>query len=101
MTDHVLPVKTYLGVFFALLLLLAATVLVAQLHLGEFGVFAALTIAVTKTILVVLFFMHVRYSSRLVWIFVGVGFYWLMILLILTMSDFVSRAWPPFSGGPM
>ncbi len=101
MTDHVLPVKTYVAVFFALLLLLAATVTVNRLHLGEFGVVAALTIAVIKTILVVLFFMHVRSSSRLVWIFVGVGFYWLMILLILTMSDFVSRTWPPFSGGPL
>jgi len=58
----------------------------------------ALMIAIAKTFLVMLFFMHVRYSGRLVWIYVGVGFFWLGILLALTMSDFLTRLWPPFLG---
>lgn len=99
MSNHVIPIKTYVAVFVALMVLLVATVAVSRVHLGEFNIAAALAIAFVKTFLVVLFFMHVRYSHRLIWIFVGVGFYWLAILLALTMSDFVSRAWPPFGGG--
>ena len=99
MNDHILPVKTYVGVFVALLALLAATVGVNLLHLGTLAIVVALTIAFVKTLLVVMYFMHVRYNRRLIWLFAGIGFYWLAILLVLTMSDFVSRAWPPFGGG--
>ena len=52
---------------------------------------AALTIAVVKMLLVILFFMHVRYSSRLTWIFVAAGFIWLLIMLDLTLSDYLTR----------
>ena len=99
MSNHVLPLKTYVAVFVALMVLLVATVAVRYVHLGNFNIAVALAIAFIKTFLVVLYFMHVRYSHRLIWIFVVVGFYWLAILLALTMSDFVSRAWPPFGGG--
>ena len=95
MSNHVLPIKTYVAVYVALMVLLVATVAINHVPLGEFNVVAALTIAVIKTFLVVLFFMHVRYSHRLIWIFVGVGFYWLTILLVLSMTDFLSRTWPP------
>jgi cytochrome c oxidase subunit IV len=99
MANHVTPIKTYLAVYLALMLLLVTTVGLDFLRLGPFNVIASMTIAALKTLLVILYFMHVRHSSRLIWIFVGVGFYWLAILLTLTMSDFVSRTWPPF-GGP-
>jgi len=52
-------------------------------------------IAACKALLVILFFMHVRYSSRLTWVFVGAGFFWLMILLALTLVDVLSRRWLP------
>lgn len=53
----------------------------------------ALTIAVAKATLVVLYFMHVRYSTRLIWVVVVAGFFWLGILFVLTMSDYLSRGW--------
>jgi len=98
MTTHTLPVKSYLAVFATLLVLLAVTVASSYVPLGRFNVVIALFIAITKTFLVMLFFMHVRYSGRLIWIYVGVGFFWLGILLALTMSDFLTRWWPPFFG---
>jgi cytochrome c oxidase subunit IV len=91
MTSHILPVRTYLAVFIALIVLLAATVAVNYLPLGQFNVVIALVIAVCKMFLVMLFFMHVRYSGRLIWIYVGVGFFWLGILIMLTMSDVLTR----------
>ena len=80
-------------------LLLAATVLtwgVSRLHLGSpLGIIVALTIAMAKALLVVLFFMHVRYSSWLTWVFVGAGVAWLGHMLILTMSDYLTRGTVP------
>ena len=75
MTPRILPVKLYVAVFAALLVLLGATVAVSYVSLGAFNVAIALTIAVCKMILVMLFFMHVRYSGRVVWIYVGIGFF--------------------------
>lgn len=98
MTTHIVPLKVYVTVFISLLLLLALTVTASYVPLGRFNVVIALTIAIAKTFLVMLFFMHVRYSGRLIWIYVGVGFFWLGILLTLTMSDFLTRWWPPFLG---
>jgi cytochrome c oxidase subunit 4 len=97
-TQHIVPVKVYVAVFVALLVLLALTVAASYVPLGRFNVVLAMTVAIAKTFLVMLFFMHVRYSGRLIWIYVGVGFFWLAILLALTMSDFLTRWWPPFLG---
>ena len=93
MTSHIVPVKLYVAVFVALLLLLAATVAVSFVRLGEFNVVIPLAIAIGKTFLVMLFFMHVRYSGRLVWIYVGVGFFWLGILIALVLGDYLTRGW--------
>ena len=75
--------------------LLAATVLtwgISLLHLGSpLGVMVALTIAMGKALLVVLFFMYVRYRSWLTWVFVGAGVAWMGHILILTMSDYLTR----------
>ena len=69
------------------------TVLVAFVELGPLNTPLALAIAIFKASIVVLFFMHVRYNTPLMWVFAGAGFFWLLILLALTMQDYVSRDW--------
>jgi cytochrome c oxidase subunit 4 len=93
-TPHSPSLATYTAVYVALLILLAATIWVAHLPLGIFNVPAALTIAFAKTALVVLFFMHVRYSERLVWIVAAGALVWLAILLS-TYHDYYTRGWTP------
>jgi cytochrome c oxidase subunit 4 len=93
MSEHVVSKKTYFIIFGALMVLTAATVLVATFDLGRLNVIVALSIAVLKATLVVLYFMHVRYSSKLTWVFVGAGFFWLAILVAFTLSDFATRSW--------
>ena len=73
------------------MVLTVITVLVAQVDLGALNNIVALSIAVLKATLVVLYFMHVRYSSRLTWVFVIAGFFWLAILMVLTLSDYKTR----------
>lgn len=93
MQHHVVPVRTYLMVFVALLVLLVATVGAYYVDLGPLNIAVALTIALVKAALIVLYFMHVRYSSRLVWVFAAATVVWLIIMLGLTFSDYISRAW--------
>lgn len=96
MSQHlILPQRVYFRVFAALLLLTLVTVAVAYIDLGPLNNVVALSIAVTKTVLVILYFMHVRYSSRLTWVFVGAGFFWLVLMIALTLSDVFSRGWLP------
>lgn len=95
MSEHTIPLRVYYGVFAALMVMLVATVVIAFLPLGPVGPAAAFTIATVKALLVVLYFMHVRYSSRLTWLFAGAGVLWLMILFALTLSDYLSRPWQP------
>src|SRR5437870_2577278 len=97
MAAHIVPQKTYGGVFAALVILAVATTAISYLNLGVFNTVIAMTIAVTKAVLVILFFMHLRYSNRLVWVFAGAGFFWLVILIGLTMSDVLTRRF--VSGG--
>jgi cytochrome c oxidase subunit 4 len=84
-------IRTYLLVFLALLVLLAATVGVAFLDLGPFSPILALTIAIGKALLIMMYFMHLRHSAKLTWVFAAVGFMWLVIMLGLTMADFLTR----------
>ena len=93
MSDHVVPVKIYLAVFMALMLGTFLTVYAADQDLGAFNNVVALAIAVTKATLVVLFFMHVKYSPRLTWIVVGGAVVWLAIMLTFTLSDYLFRHW--------
>ena len=95
MSEHILEKKIYYWVFAALMVLLAATIGISYFHLGELNVFAALTIAFVKATLIILYFMHVRYSSRLLWIFVGAGFFWLGIMFALSFADYFTRDWLP------
>jgi cytochrome c oxidase subunit 4 len=91
MSEHVASVKSYILVFLALMLLTALTVGVAFVHLGMFNDIVALTIAVTKAVLVVLIFMHVAHSSRMTKLSSIAGFLWLAILIGLTLTDYFSR----------
>lgn len=100
MTHTVVSSRLYLWVFAALLLLTGLTVLASFYDLGGgrlhyANAVAAISIAVTKATLVVLYFMHVRWSSRLTWVFVGAGIFWLLILIALTLSDVLTRSWIP------
>ena len=85
--------KTYVAVFLALLALTAITTAVAYIDLHEFSVVVALTIAVIKMLLVALFFMHLRHSTKLTRIAVGGGLFWLAILIALSLSDLLTRNW--------
>ena len=93
MSDHIVSVRVYVTVFLALMMLTAVTVAVAFVDLGVMNDVVALTIAVLKAVMVVLFFMHVRYSTPLTWLVIVSGFFWLMVLIGLTMSDYISRGW--------
>ncbi len=95
MTHKVVSVKTYATVFLALIALTATTVGVSRIELGEYNFIVALTIAVMKGTLVVWFFMDVRRSSSLTKLFVGAGLFWLAILLVFVLSDYLSRGWLP------
>ena len=95
MVSHPEPKKIYFAVFGALMVLTLATVLVARYELGVLNAVVALTIAVIKATLVVLFFMHLRHSSQLTKFAVASGFLWLVILISITLSDYISRAWLP------
>jgi cytochrome c oxidase subunit 4 len=92
-SDHVVSIKVYLAIFAMLMVLTASTVWAAFLDLGPLNTFVALAIAVTKATLVILFFMHVKYSSRLTWLVVASGFFILAIMIAVTMADIVSRGW--------
>jgi cytochrome c oxidase subunit 4 len=93
MAEIIIPPRTYYVIYGTLLALTLLTWGTFYLHLSNpLGIIVALTIAMTKALLVVLFFMHVRYSSWLTWIFVGAGMAWLGHMLILTMSDYLTRA---------
>jgi cytochrome c oxidase subunit 4 len=87
-TPHVVSVGTYVAVFLALLVLTGVTVWAAGHDFGNMNTLVALGIATTKAVLVVLFFMHVKYSSRLTQIVVGAAFLWLTILVVGTLHDY-------------
>jgi cytochrome c oxidase subunit 4 len=95
MASHAESKKIYFAVLAALMLSTLTTVEVARFDLGRLNVVVALTIAVVKAMLVVLYFMHVRHSPPLTKVTVAAGLLWLLILLALTLSDYVSRSWLP------
>ena len=98
MSGHVVPTKVYVGIFLALLALTGLTTWVAYFDLGPMNTVVALAIAVTKMLLVILFFMHVKYSSGLTRLIILAGFFWFAILVALTLSDELTRGWTPSPG---
>jgi cytochrome c oxidase subunit 4 len=94
MSEHIVPVRIYVTIFLALLVGTTLTVMAAFYDFPwQFNTIIALTIASVKATLVVLYFMHVRYSSRLVWVIVAAALFWMAILCALTLSDYQTREW--------
>jgi cytochrome c oxidase subunit IV len=90
---HIVPVRTYIAVFLALLLGTALTTEVAKIDLGAYNTVAALVIAFAKMSLVILFFMHVKYEKGLTRLAIICAFFWLGIMITLTLSDELTRTW--------
>jgi cytochrome c oxidase subunit 4 len=97
--EHHLPMSTYVIVFIALMVLLVITVVAAFINLGEANMIVAMTIAIIKAALVILYFMHVKFASRLTKVFVAASFVWLSIMFVLTWTDYISRPWLSSSRG--
>ena len=93
---HVVPLRVYYTVFGLLMFCTYLTVQIAYLDLGRVNTIAALVIACFKATLVVLFFMHVKYSTRLTTAVVLGSLFWFGILMTITMSDYLTRAWRTF-----
>lgn len=94
MSEHIVSLRIYITIFLSLMVGTGLTVW-AGLHdfPGPLNVIIALTIAVIKATLVVLYFMHVRYSARLIWVIFASALFWLVILFALTFSDYWTRDW--------
>ena len=88
-------IRTYITVWAGLLILLGLTVGAAYVPLGPFNTITAVSIAVTKAVIIALYFMHLRNSPRLMWVFAGAGFFWLLILFTLVLGDYATRNWMP------
>ena len=97
--SYISPKSTYYTIFGMLMMLTALTVFAAFHHLGVLNFPVALGIAITKGTLVILFFMHAKYSSRLTRLFVGMSFFFLIILFSLTLTDYLSRGLHTYPGG--
>ena len=93
MSSHIVPTRTYYLIFLTLMVCTAITVAMAFIDLGPLNVVVAMTIAVLKATLVVLFFMHVKYSTQLTWAVVAGSVFWLGILLVMTLGDYLTRSW--------
>jgi cytochrome c oxidase subunit 4 len=99
MSGHVSPKGVYYAIFGALMVLTVITVYVATVNLGRLNFPVALGIAITKATLVILFFMHAKYTSRLTKLFVGTAFFFLAVLLGLSLTDYLSRGLKTYPGG--
>lgn len=95
MSEVHLSLKSYFGIYLLLLIGLVATVGVAYVPLGPANLFVVMTIAVAKAVLVVLYFMHVATTARLNRVAIGAGLVWLSILLVIILSDYLTRHWIP------
>ena len=92
MSEHIVPRKTYWIVWALLMILMVLTAALSRVPLGAFNTPIALIIATIKALLVILFFMHVKYENyKITWVAVIGGFFWLAIMLSLTMTDYLSR----------
>jgi cytochrome c oxidase subunit 4 len=94
MSEHIVPVRVYITIFLALLVGTALTVVAAFYDFPwRLNTIVALTIATAKATLVVLYFMHVRYSTRLVWVIMASALFWMALLFSFTLSDYYTRPW--------
>ena len=95
MMEKVVDPKTYVRTCLALLALLELTWAIAYVDLGPFNLIVALAVAMAKAIVIALFFMHIKGSSRLLHLAAVAGLLWLLILISLTLSDYFTRGWVP------
>jgi cytochrome c oxidase subunit 4 len=95
MSEHIVPTRVYYTIFVLLMICTALTVSIAYFDLGPLNTIMALAIAMFKAVLVVLFFMHVKYATRLTWAVIAGGVFWLLILLTI-IGDYLTRAWQPY-----
>ncbi len=91
MSEHIASPKLYIGIFLALMVCTAATVAAAYVKLGALNIVVALAIATLKASLVVLFFMHAKYSPKRTQLVIICAIFWLGIMLALTLSDYETR----------
>jgi len=93
MSEHIMPSKLYYGIWIVLMVLTVVTATVATVDLGRFNTVVALVIATSKALLVILFFMHVKYTSeKLTKMVIVASVFWLLILLFLSLADYSTRA---------
>src|SRR4030095_9088822 len=94
MSEHIVPVRIYITIFLVLLVGTALTVAAAFVDFPwRLNTVVALTIATIQATFVVLYFMHVRYSSRLIWVIMAAALFWMAILFAFTFSDYMTRDW--------
>ena len=95
MTHEIVPVRVYVAIWAILVALTFTTAAVAFIDMGPFNIVVALTIAVIKMLLVIIWFMHVKQADNLTRLFVVAGFFWMGILIFVTLSDYHTRDWLP------
>jgi cytochrome c oxidase subunit IV len=100
MSEHIVPVRVYVAIFLVLLVGTALTVMAAFVDFPwRLNTIVALTIATIKATFVVLYFMHVRYSSRLIWVIMAAALFWMAILFAFTLGDYNTRKWDNRTSG--
>jgi cytochrome c oxidase subunit 4 len=92
-SEEMVSRKTLVVVYVALIGPLVLTYVVSLFNLGFAGIMIAVAIAACKAVLIILYFMHVKVSSQLIWIAAAVGFVWLGIMMGLMFNDYLSRNW--------
>jgi len=98
MSEHIVYPRVYITIFLVLMAGTGLTVVAAFRDFpGPLNAVVALTIAVVKATFVVLYFMHVRYSPRLIWLVIAAALFWLAIMFALTISDYSTRSWLPIT----
>jgi len=98
MSEHIVYPRVYITIFLVLMAGTGLTVVAAFRDFpGPLNAVVALTIAVVKATFVVLYFMHVRYSPRLIWLVIAAALFWMAILFALTISDYSTRSWLPIT----
>ena len=98
MSRPIIPARTYLFTWGSLLGLTLLTSLLGFIDMGQFSVIVAVLIAAMKASLIVAFFMHALYESKLVWVVLAGGVIWFLILFSLTLGDYITRGWLPVPG---
>jgi len=95
---HVMSVQMNLVIFAALMVLLVLTVVAAYTITGGWGILVAMVIATVKAALILAYFMHVRFGSKLQLLFAISAFFWLALMLGITLLDYISRGWLSIDG---